>query len=164
MEEQKMPQHVSITICDPASIGRGMKVIGCDGLRGYNTHRLKRDDSYYEKEVRLSDEFDKMANDSSSQNALENIVYGNINGIYLEDHEKRLMSTIVQWLGTPVGEGFLRKCGYMHEDEHNKELEAQRRLVYAEVKNIAIFDTNWLLNAFGLGTKKNDEDASARQD
>ena len=52
----------------------------------------------------------------------------------------------------------------MHEDEHNKELEAQRRLVYAEVKNIAIFDTNWLLNAFGLGTKKNDEDASARQD
>lgn len=31
---------------------------------------------------------------------------------YLTDREKEIMITTIQWLGSPVGQGFLAECGF----------------------------------------------------
>jgi hypothetical protein len=31
---------------------------------------------------------------------------------YLSDNEKQAVITAIQWLGSPVGQGFLRDCGF----------------------------------------------------
>ena len=31
---------------------------------------------------------------------------------YLTDREKQIMISTIQWLGSPVGQGFLEKCGF----------------------------------------------------
>jgi hypothetical protein len=31
---------------------------------------------------------------------------------YTTDEERNLMVTTIQWLGSPVGQGFLNKCGF----------------------------------------------------
>ncbi len=31
---------------------------------------------------------------------------------YLSDREKQIVLSTIQWLGSPVGQGFLRECGF----------------------------------------------------
>lgn len=35
---------------------------------------------------------------------------------YLDDHEKEIMINTVQWLGSPVGQGFLNMNGFYRQD------------------------------------------------
>jgi len=34
---------------------------------------------------------------------------------YLTDREKEIMISTIQWLGSPVGQGFLEKCGFVRK-------------------------------------------------
>jgi GT2 family glycosyltransferase len=106
-----LPVYRQISICDPVSVGRGKT--DDDKLRGYSTHRLKRDDPYHADEVALSDRFAAMDKDSPA--ILEQIVFGDVYGAKLDWHERRLMATMIQWLGTPVGKNFLREAGILTE-------------------------------------------------
>jgi hypothetical protein len=31
---------------------------------------------------------------------------------YLSEREKKIMISTIQWLGSPVGQGFLKECGF----------------------------------------------------
>lgn len=83
---------------------------------GYNTHRLKKDDDYHKLEVI----FTKVINQELEQNPnyLDQIVQKNLTkepifGIkqfdYLTVEEQKIALSVIQWLGTPVGQGFLEK-------------------------------------------------------
>lgn len=132
------PSYRSIPICDPASIGRGAASADCPGLRGYNTHRLRRDDPYHHDEVRLSDELSYL--NESNCNAVTQIIFGGATeGVVLDVHEERLIATVIQWLGTPVGKAFLQRCGFVHEESHERESTIQRTEIYQAIlrnKNI----------------------------
>jgi len=73
-------------------------------ILGFNTNRLKRDDDYHKIECAFHDEANKHIGYNS--NFLSNIVYHGNN--YLTDHEERIAMSVIQWLGTPVGQCFLR--------------------------------------------------------
>ena len=144
MDSQKKLEYVSIKVPDPTSIGRGAPMPGCDGLRGYNTHRLKRDDKYHADEVTLSDEFAKRC--TPKERVLEQIVFGNeTNAVCFDEHETRLMATVIQWLGTPVGHEFLIKCGYV------KGKGATKREIYDMLCDTGIeFNTGDLKKMLGI--------------
>jgi hypothetical protein len=36
---------------------------------------------------------------------------------YLSDREKDIVLSTIQWLGSPVGQGFLDKCGFIPKQE-----------------------------------------------
>lgn len=147
--EQNSPVYKEIRVCDPTSIGRGKEIPGCDGLRGYGTHRLKRDDKYHADEVRLSDEFAKM--NGEYPNLLEQIVFGNdTHCVMLDDHEKRLAATIIQWLGTPVGKGFMRNCGFTCQEDAEHDAQVQRRQLYEQISKLGEFDSAKLKEMLGI--------------
>lgn len=73
-------------------------------ISGFNTHRLKRDDDYYKLECAFHDEANKHIGYNS--NFLSNIVYHRES--YLTDHEEKIVMSVIQWLGTPVGQGLLK--------------------------------------------------------
>lgn len=72
-------------------------------VTGFNEHRLKRDDSYYELECAFHDKMND--NLKYNNNFLSSIVYHGES--YLTEHEEKIVMSVIQWLGTPVGQGFL---------------------------------------------------------
>ena len=56
---------------------------------------------------------------------MENIVFGtNERGRpkdYLSEREKEIVVSTIQWLGSPVGQGFLNGCGFISQDEIDKK-------------------------------------------
>lgn len=82
---------------------------------GFYPHRLDREDSYYEKEVRLHDTFNlwikrnprfwdfMLGIDERGQRPTD----------YLSNRELKLVATVTQWLGTPVGQDFLKEAGIL---------------------------------------------------
>lgn len=92
-------------------------------MEGYKTYRHKNNP--VEKE--LHDKFigEYVENDMST-NILEKIIFGCSNDAqtipndYLSDREKRIVISTIQWLGSPVGQGFLRECGFeLKKEEQN---------------------------------------------
>lgn len=90
-----------------------------DELEGYNLHRHENNP----KEKELHDKFiERFASDGRVD--LERIVFNMddhdnpIQG-YLSDREKRIIVSTIQWLGSPVGNGFLNSCGYELENKKN---------------------------------------------
>lgn len=77
-------------------------------VSGFNTHRLRRDDSYHKLECLFHDEMNK--NLECNSNFLSTIVYHGED--YLTEHEEKIVMSIIQWLGTPVGQGFLKSVEY----------------------------------------------------
>ena len=50
-----------------------------------------------------------------------------------EDRERVVVATVVQWLGSPVGQGFLRDLGYVKADDEREAIVAMlRRLARKE--------------------------------
>ena len=52
-----------------------------------------------------------------SPNAIDYLVFGHKKNIhypddFLSDREKRIVISTIQWLGSPVGQGFLSECGF----------------------------------------------------
>lgn len=39
---------------------------------------------------------------------------------HVEDRDREVAATVVQWLGSPVGQGFLRDLGYVRVEEMSK--------------------------------------------
>jgi hypothetical protein len=75
---------------------------------GFKEYRLKKDDKYYAKEIKALEIFNKdHLKDASS------IVFGQKEGTgfypneYLTDREEKIVLGVIQWLGTPVGQGFI---------------------------------------------------------
>lgn len=71
------------------------------------------------KEKEMHDKFIEMfKRDSSANRCLSAIVFGwkNDNQTtpkrYLTENEENICLNLIQWLGSPVGQSFLRECGF----------------------------------------------------
>lgn len=73
---------------------------------GFNTHRLKKDEEYYAKEVLIAEEVSTWEDYKFNE-----IVYKE-KGKILSKKEKRIMASTLQWLGTPIGKSFLSQMGF----------------------------------------------------
>jgi hypothetical protein len=78
------------------------------------------------KEKEFFDKFqDLFFRNNFSLRTLDAVIFGwnsdsNPND-YLNDREVAICTNLIQWLGSPVGQGFLRNCGFeLNKDEHNK--------------------------------------------
>jgi len=82
------------------------------GLRDY---RLDWQDGYHDLERKFVAEFNR---DHYSDHERAILIYGSKEtdtrrpNQYLTEDEEKLIMTIIQWLGTPVGQSFLNKCGF----------------------------------------------------
>jgi len=82
---------------------------------GYNAHRLKENDPYHAKEVTFVKEFNKEI--SYNNDYMNQIVYKNrrsnnllqIEYDYLTEEEEKIVLSVIQWLGTHVGQSFLER-------------------------------------------------------
>ena len=78
---------------------------------GFKEYRLKADDKYYAKEIEFLEVFNRDHLEHASS-----IVFGVKDGTgfhpneYLTDREEKIVLAVIQWLGTPVGQGFLNSC------------------------------------------------------
>lgn len=84
------------------------KLINETELRvGFNDHRLRANDEYYKKEI----DFVKAINKEmkSNRSTLAQIVNHPDHKDWLHEHEEDIVLTVIQWLGTPVGQGFLER-------------------------------------------------------
>lgn len=80
---------------------------------GYKPHRLIENDPYYAKEIAYVEEINKELSYNSdflrlivgknpTKDYLDRLDYD-----YLTEDEEKVALSLIQWLGTPVGEGFL---------------------------------------------------------
>ncbi len=82
------------------------------------------------KEYRFKDNpkekefFDKFIESHSKNNDMDFIVFGQEIGRigfypqdYLTEREESIVLSTIQWLGSPVGQGFLRDCGFIEKSE-----------------------------------------------
>lgn len=74
---------------------------------GYNKHRLKRDDDYHTLEVAFADTFNEEF--GRNWNNLASIVNNPEHKSFLTEEEEKAVLSTIQWLGTPVGQGFLER-------------------------------------------------------
>lgn len=77
---------------------------------GFKEYRLKKDDHYYAKEIKALEVF----NENYLKYA-DSIIFGQKDGEsimtpndYLTEREEKVVLSLIQWLGTPVGQGFIR--------------------------------------------------------
>jgi len=80
---------------------------------GYSPHRLRPDDDYFKDEVKLNEIFNLFID--RDPNFWDFMTGCNDRGTrpdgHLSERELRIVATTIQWLGTPVGKGFLRESG-----------------------------------------------------
>lgn len=85
-------------------------------LEGFKTYRHAENP----REKELHDEFIK----ENSERDMDYIVFGHLNSPsgakpddYLNERERRIVVSTIQWLASPVGTHFLRTVGYCEEIE-----------------------------------------------
>jgi hypothetical protein len=77
---------------------------------GFKEYRLKNDDPYYSKEIRALEIFN-----SDHLEHADLIVFGQKPGTAMDandtlsDREEKIVLGVIQWLGTPVGRGFISR-------------------------------------------------------
>ena len=77
---------------------------------GFKEYRLKENDRYYEKEIRALEVFNQ-----DHLNYADLIVFGQKEATAmtandtLTDREEKIVLGVIQWLGTPVGQGFISR-------------------------------------------------------
>lgn len=79
---------------------------------GFNAHRLKKEeDGYFDKEIN----FVKAINDEIRMNSqcLAQIVGDPDKKHWIDERDEKVALSVIQWLGTPVGQGFLDKVSKM---------------------------------------------------
>lgn len=83
---------------------------------GYNAHRITRD-GYHDLEA----DFHELANSERMRRQWDLIIFGTKKSNfsagaspddYLTDREKRIVGSLLQWLGTPIGISFLHEAGF----------------------------------------------------
>lgn len=86
-------------------------------LTGYRDYRLNNDDPYHQRERDFVEVFKK-------ENGYYDF-YSHLCGIEMEhghptrqptEDECRIITTVIQWLGTPVGQSFLHKVEKRHKE------------------------------------------------
>lgn len=86
--------------------------------KGFNTHRH----AHNPKERQLHDNFVKeYINGYLCANDIRDIVFTTSIGDpkeYLTDREKRIVISTIQWLGSPVGQGFLNSNGFVLQNDN----------------------------------------------
>ena len=80
-------------------------------MKSFKEHRFERNP----QEKIFVDEFIKQ---HSENNDPDLIVFGHPSNTptpndYLSDREKNIVISTIQWLGSPVGQGFLNSCGFV---------------------------------------------------
>lgn len=83
-------------------------------MNGFNEHRHKTNPKEKEIHDKFKNEFVKPRH---SANTIDRLVFGHShNSItpndFLSDREKQIVLSAMQWLGSPVGQGFLKSCGF----------------------------------------------------
>lgn len=95
-------------------------------IYGNRLHRLK-DLPYGKDELKLSQEFHKML--FSEWNA---ICFKCVDGLYpeseLNEREKNIVASVIQWLGTPIGKNFLEGSGFLHRESITRLIRCQERV------------------------------------
>ena len=81
-------------------------------MEGYKSHRHAQNP----KEKELHDNFLKNHNRQGYED-MYLIVFGHGSqsmrpNDYLTDREKKIVLSTIQWLGSPIGQSFLRDCGF----------------------------------------------------
>ena len=78
---------------------------------GFNSHRLIETDSYHKKEI----DFVKVINKELEYNKkfLCQILDGSGKTHYMDEHHEKIVLSVIQWLGTPVGQGFINEVNKM---------------------------------------------------
>ena len=74
---------------------------------GFHPYRLKKDDEYYKKEIAFVEAINEELRLNSS--FLARVVKRDVDSPYLDENELKVAMSVIQWLGTPVGQGFLEK-------------------------------------------------------
>lgn len=76
------------------------------------------------KEKEFHDKFIKMFDsDKMANTALSAIIFGwendkqNYPNRYLTEEEENICLNLIQWLGSPVGQGFLDSCGFVQKSD-----------------------------------------------
>jgi hypothetical protein len=98
-----------------------MKIVNIDDISlnkmcGFKTYRHNNP-----KEKELHDKFIEEFIDDKFSCDLSLLVFPATDGSgfnpsdHLSDREKRIFISAIQWIGTPVGQNFLRKCGFKIE-------------------------------------------------
>lgn len=88
-------------------------------MEGFNIHRHMSNP----KEKELHDKFiEDFIDRKYSANTIDRLVFGHPSNSfdpndYLSDREKQIVISTIQWLGSPVGQGFLRDCGFKLENK-----------------------------------------------
>lgn len=79
-------------------------------METYKTHRFENNP----QEKKFVEEFIKQHSEGSD---MDLIVFGHNPGSthpkdYLSDREESIVLSVIQWLGSPVGQSFLDSCGF----------------------------------------------------
>lgn len=93
---------------------RGVEFGGHVGCKAYRYKR--RDDNEQE---RVFAEKWQGINDENHRYALARLLAEDPNARNLprpSDRDKMVAATVIQWLGSPVGQGFLRDCGFVRDE------------------------------------------------
>lgn len=77
---------------------------------GFKEYRLKEDDLYYKKECDFVKAINEMI--ESNNHTLAQIV-GHPTKTWLDEDEEKIALSVIQWLGTPIGQGFLSRVSKM---------------------------------------------------
>jgi hypothetical protein len=78
-------------------------------IKGFNEHRLRPDDSYHAREVAMHQTFFEMYKyRTSADEFFEQLV--NLPRGTVTPHDEQVVCSVIQWLGTPVGQGFLEQA------------------------------------------------------
>jgi len=79
-------------------------------LAGYNHRRLENNDPYHDKERKYVKVFnDMIENKTFNIDYLTGTAPNSDPNHFLTREESKLVATVIQWLGTPVGQSFIKK-------------------------------------------------------
>jgi len=83
-------------------------------MTGFNSHRLIDDDPYYKKEC----DFVKTINEDITLNrkSLAQIVNMPNHRAWLEEKDEKIVLSVIQWLGTPVGQDFICRAQSRYDE------------------------------------------------
>lgn len=106
--------ETEIKYTDDTEEGIKQVKIGEDTLQcGFNSHRLRESDPYHKKEIDFVKEINFQM--KFNPNILDDLVGFRIDGKkqYLTNKEETIVLSVIQWLGTHVGQVFLDKVSKM---------------------------------------------------
>ena len=88
-------------------------------MKSNKEYRLKEN----QKEQEFHDKFKEMFElSNTTRNSLSAIIFGwkdasqNYPEKFLTEREEDICLNLIQWLGSPVGQGFLKSCGFVPQN------------------------------------------------